>query len=170
MLHCLTSTGSLGAPDNLEMASEMVTITVSSMQKQFALLDIRGIVTAKVGAFCARHSEKDYSDLEFLGQAFPVGVQQVSQQLNLAHRQGFINAYIARNQGPSSTGRVGNMKRVYGSRSSILTVWTFLCHCIDFDRAHTMRSTEYTHTTFNLINLPNRPAELRLNPQSTFSL
>ncbi|PLB51557.1 hypothetical protein P170DRAFT_506542 [Aspergillus steynii IBT 23096] len=104
--------GSLGAPEDISTASEPITARSSSGQREFMVLNIKGILIAKLGAFFARTADSDFVDLEFLGRNMATQVHAVRQQLNAEHRQAFINAYSRRNQ--SDANRVRRMKHAFG--------------------------------------------------------
>lgn len=77
------------------------------------LLNIKGILVAKLNAFFARAAESDFMDLEFLGRHMAPQVYAVRKQLNAEHRQAFINAY-SRRYNNSDTNRVRRIKHAFG--------------------------------------------------------
>jgi hypothetical protein len=60
------SPGSLGAPDDLPSASEILNFDTSFGPRQYTVLNIEYMTRAKFGAFATRASTTDYADIVFL--------------------------------------------------------------------------------------------------------
>ncbi|KAL4917280.1 hypothetical protein BDW62DRAFT_201904 [Aspergillus aurantiobrunneus] len=95
-----------------QAASDPIVTETSLGRRQFMLLNIKGFLTAKLGAFMARAGPSDFMDLEFLGRRMEPQVYAVRQDLDMEHRQAFINAY--RRQHSTDANRVARMKHAFG--------------------------------------------------------
>ncbi|KAF7588603.1 hypothetical protein BBP40_005463 [Aspergillus hancockii] len=103
--------GSLGTPDDLSNAGETMSTMFQGSWREFNLLNIQGVLVAKLDAYAARASPSDYHDLEYLGKVFPSRVYEVRKQLKKEHRESFINEYKRKN---SDADLVRKMKRTFG--------------------------------------------------------
>ncbi|KKZ59965.1 hypothetical protein EMCG_00805 [[Emmonsia] crescens] len=106
--------GALGAPDNPQAASEVVSIQTHLGTKSFPVLDIVNIMSSKLGAFFGRGSLNDFGDLIFLVENFAEKIYNVRTQLNQNHRQVFVNMYAQRDKGLGSDNRIRKFKFTLG--------------------------------------------------------
>ncbi|KAF1961116.1 hypothetical protein CC80DRAFT_543485 [Byssothecium circinans] len=89
--------GSLGAPDQPQNSSEVVTFNTDAGQKQLPVIDILNAMASKLNAYYSRQEPNDYSDISFLIAKYPEQVFAIRTQLNATHRQYFVTSFAQSN-------------------------------------------------------------------------
>ncbi|KAI1916867.1 hypothetical protein LOZ53_003154 [Ophidiomyces ophidiicola] len=106
--------GSLGAPSDLRTSSEAISINTETGPQTFAVLNIKSIAESKLGAFFARGSSNDFTDIQFLILTFPEKVYEIRAGLDQTHRQHFANIFAQKRTDPSGRNLLKRVKQVLG--------------------------------------------------------
>ncbi|KAF2691387.1 hypothetical protein K458DRAFT_353109 [Lentithecium fluviatile CBS 122367] len=89
--------GSLGAPDNPQNSSEVLTFSTAAGPKQLPVIDILSAMGSKLNAYYARQGQSDYQDISFLITKYPEQIFALRTQLNATHRQYFVASFAQGN-------------------------------------------------------------------------
>jgi hypothetical protein len=71
-------------------------------------------MSSKLGAFASRGQAKDYDDMMFLILHSHEEIHRIRAQLDLEHRQAFVNSYTRNNSGAAGASKVMRMKFLFG--------------------------------------------------------
>ncbi|KAI1936512.1 hypothetical protein LOZ66_004487 [Ophidiomyces ophidiicola] len=106
--------GSLGAPSDLGPSSEVVGITTETGPQTFSILNIKSILSSKLGGYVARASSNDFTDIQFLILTFPEKVYEIRAELDQSHRQHFANMFAQERTDPAGRNLPKRVKHVLG--------------------------------------------------------